>query len=382
MTENLSLFYQQHCQKIYQRIQSITLSPHFTQSVKYPSQQGTEPLQNLVHAYLQTLPEPHQQRLHDEYFGVGPLKPLLHDELITEIIINRFDIIWIEKNGQLQPIQDTFCTQHTYDSFLQRLYLELGQEPTLTCPFVDGSWNNLRIHIVGSYTSLNPEVRLTIRKHRLLSWTLKDLKKNQWFTTNADKEDLELSFLTQLVQRKQNLLLIGPASSGKTSVLKALLHEVQLEERIIILEDSKEIHPPTSACAHLLTRFDARGILPAITLSDLVKQSLRMRPDRIVVGEVRGEEAKDLLLAMATGHTGSFGTLHASDPWQALIRLEMLIQMGAPQWDLLAIRKLILLSLNYLIVCSRHPSGQRKLAGIYKLISLESSGIIIERVHF
>lgn len=377
MTENLSHFYQQHCHNIYQHIQSVTLSPHFIQTEKHSSQPGDDHLQNLVQHYLQMLPEPHQQRLHDEYFGVGPLKPLLQDELITEIIINRFDIIWVEKNGHLQPIQDTFCTQHTYDSFLQRLYLELGQEPTLTCPFIDGNWNHLRVHIVGSYTPLNPEVRLTIRKHRRQSWTLADLQHVQWNHTVA-----ELSFLSQLVHDKQNLLIIGPANTGKTSVLKALLHEAPLEERILILEDSKEIDPPSPSSVHLLTRFDARGVLPSILLADLVKQSLRMRPDRLVVGEVRGEEAKDLLLAMATGHTGSFGTLHASDPRQALIRLEMLIQMGAPQWDLLAIRKLILLSLNYLIVCSRRPSGQRKLAGIYKLISLETSGIIIERVHF
>lgn len=378
MTDDSFLVYQTHCQNIQQYIQTATLQPHFISTDASPSRHhGAEQLHHLVQPYLQTLPEPHRQRLYDEYFGVGPLKPLLDDELITEIIVNRFDIIWVEKNGQLQPVHDTFCTQQTYDLFLQRLYLELGQEPTLTNPFVDGSWNQLRVHVVGAYTPLNPEVRLTFRKHRVQSWTLSDLKKVHW---NNSPE--ELSFLTQLVRDKQNLLIIGPTNSGKTSVLKALLNEVPTEERLVILEDSKEIHPSSSSSVHLLTRFDTRGVLPSIPLSDLVKQSLRMRPDRIVVGEVRGNEAKDLLLAMATGHRGSFSTLHASDPWQALIRLEMLIQMGAPEWNLLALRKLILISINYLVICSRHPSGQRKLAGIYKLIALETSGIIIERVHF
>jgi pilus assembly protein CpaF len=192
----------------------------------------------------------------------------------------------------------------------------------------------------------------------------------------------EIEFLSQLVMNKDNLLIIGPASSGKTSVLKALLNECPKNERLIILEDSKELDPPSEASTQLLTRFDARGVLPHLSLSELVRQSLRMRPDRLVVGEVRGNEAKELLLALATGHRGSFGTLHASDPWQALIRLEMLIQMGAPQWSLSAIRKLILLSLNYIIVCTRDREGQRKLSGIYKLISVEDSGVIIERVNF
>jgi len=130
----------------------------------------------------------------------------------------------------------------------------------------------------------------------------------------------------------------------------------------------------------LLTREDPHGILPAIDQTQLVKRSLRLRPDRIVMGEVRGSEAKDFLMAMATGHSGSFGTLHAQDASQALIRLEMLIQMGAPQWSLTAIRRLIQLSLDYIIITGRAATGERQLKGVFRLCSLEDQGFLVEQV--
>lgn len=357
-------------------INKSSFNNNFIQT-NFKDQNSHESLNQIILNQLMSLEEPHQERLKEEFFNYGPLKALLNNDSITEIIINRFNSIWIEIDGRLQCHFDTFFSQQTYDSFLQRLYLELGQEPTLTHPFVDGSWHEHRIHIIGYYSPMMKDVRITIRKHKIKSWTLNDLFQLHWAST-----DQEISFLSQLVRDKQNILIIGPAGSGKTSVLKALLNECNAEERIIIIEDSKEIVPPSDSGSHLLTRNDARGVLPNIDLSDLIKQSLRMRPDRLVIGEVRGNESKDLLLALATGHHGSFGTLHASDPWQALIRLEMLIQMGASHWSLESIRKLILLSLNYIIVCSRDRNGKRKLANIYKLISVEASGIIIERLNF
>ncbi len=372
--DNLNSFYKQKCHEIQNLITQSPLNVHFlSKDSEFTSVQNDVHL--FIKKHIQNLESHYQERLREEFFGVGPLKFLLSDHQITEIIINNYDVIWIEREGRLQKSNEIFFSKQTYEGFLQRLYLELGQEPTLLEPFLDGTWRNHRLHVVGHYHSLTPEVRLTIRKHKLQPWTLADLEQRGW-TTHPH----EIEFLQMLVKERHNILIIGPASSGKTSVLTALLNICEENERVIIIEDSQEIFPSSKVSTSLLARFDTRKTLPSITLADLVRQSLRMRPDRLIIGEVRGEEATDLLLALSTGHQGSFGTLHASDPRQALFRLEMLIQMGAPYWSLGTIRKLILLSLNYMILCSRTQSGERKLAGIYKLISLEDSGIIIERV--
>lgn len=362
------------CLEINTQIQSITISENYFH-FEGGKPQGFEAYRQVIQANLLGQSECTRQRIEAEYFGYGPLIPLLNDESITEVIINCFDCLWIEKNGQLMSSPDTFYSDHTYEHFLKRLYLEIGQEPSLTVPFVDSSWHGHRLHIIAPYTFDHPATRLTIRKHQKIPWSLEQLKYHEWAGSAA------IEYLKQIIGERKNFVVIGPTGSGKTSVLNALLQECYSSDRMVILEDSQELTVPNPASTLLLTRFDSRNILPSITLSDLVRQSLRMRPDRLVIGEVRGGEAKDLLMALATGHSGSASTLHASDARQALIRLEMLIQMGAPDWSLQAIRRLIQMSLDYIIVCARQPNGRRYLDGIYKLISLEDSGLIIERIH-
>ena len=146
-----------------------------------------------------------------------------------------------------------------------------------------------------------------------------------------------------------------------------------------MIEDTEELHLPNQASTKLLSRPQLSAQLPAVDLGELVKQSLRMRPQRLVVGEVRGAEAKDLLMALATGHQGSWGTLHAVDARQALLRLEMLIQLGAPQWSLPAIRQLLHLSVDAIVVCGI-ANEKRQLEGIFKVASLESFGFLLEQL--
>lgn len=363
------------CAAINEKLQQITISQNYFQREADPPK-GFEAYRNIIEESLSLLEPFDRERLFHEYFAGGPLELLLADDEVTEIIVNAYDSVWIERKGHLSPSTDTFLSRHTFQSFLDRLYLEIGQEPTLTTPFVDGAWRDHRLHIIGPYSAETPWVRLSVRKHKKEPWTLSDLEKKSWAPPAA------FEGLREIVRQKKNYLVVGPTGSGKTSVLKALIGDCSPLERIVILEDSKEINPPNSASTHLLSRHDSRNILTPISLSDLVKQSLRMRPDRLVIGEVRGGEAKDLLLALATGHEGSAGTLHASDPNQALIRLEMLIQMGAPHWSLHAIRRLIQLSLDYLIVCQRETCGKRSLEGIYRIITVETSGLIIQREFF
>ena len=182
-----------------------------------------------------------------------------------------------------------------------------------------------------------------------------------------------------MIERRKNILFLGPTGCGKTTVLGACLKELASSERVVILEDTDELPRPNTASSKLLTRPQQGSTLPEVTLSDLVRQSLRMRPFRLVMGEVRGAEAKDLLLALATGHSGSMGTIHSADARQALLRLEMLVQLGAPQWSLQAIRQLIHLSVEALVVCG-YEGGQRRLHGLFQVAALESIGFLLEPI--
>ena len=172
---------------------------------------------------------------------------------------------------------------------------------------------------------------------------------------------------------------MGGTSSGKTSFLQSLLQEFSKNERAVIIEDTQELNLPNSACCSLLTRQDPSGCVRDITMDDLLKRALRLRPDRLVIGEIRGPEAKSLLMALATGHDGSFGSMHARTASEALLRLEMLIQMGAPQWNLKSIRHLIAMTLQNIFVVEK-LNGKRQLQGIYQISSLEENGIILQKL--
>lgn len=335
---------------------------------------GSEPFQRLIRKNIEIYQGDLKNRLEKEYFQYGPLEPLINDDQVTEIVVNKSDSIWFEKNGHLYEFEDRFYSNLTYEHFLQRLYLEIGMEPSLNSPFLDSYWKGHRIHVVSNYRHKNTDVKITIRKHKISNWTLTELLSKNWCSHD------EAKVLSQLIETRKNFLVIGPTGAGKTSVLRALLNECADNDRILVIEDTLEIGEINPSGSHLITRFDSRGLLPDITLAELVRQSLRMRPNRIVIGEVRGGEAKDLLMALATGHEGSAGTLHAASPNQALIRLEMLIQIGAPHWSLSAIRKLLSMSIDNLIVCRRNKDGHRNLGGIYKIVGTEENGLIIENL--
>lgn len=311
------------------------------------------------------------KRIQDEFYGWGPLQELLHDESITEIIINGPYSIWSESAGILKAHSDVFLSELSFRNILDRMSHAAKTHISTEHPCADGSFLDFRISIIGSeLTRSHPH--LTLRRHPKSPWTFKKLHAQGWCSDDA------LDFFKTLVESKKNFLVIGPTGAGKTSALNSFLKLLPENERVVVIEDTPEISLPNPVSMKLLTREDPQGVLPSIDQTQLVKRSLRLRPDRIVMGEIRGAEAKDFLMALATGHAGSFGTLHAQDAGQALIRLEMLIQMGAPQWSLQAIRRLIQLSLDYVIVTGREPSGKRIFKGAYRLCSLEEQGVLLE----
>ncbi len=327
---------------------------------------------SMIEPHLTDISEQRQrQRIQDEFLKLGPIESLLTNDRITEILINSKDDIWYESSGQLFRCEDKFYSDFTFQLFLSKLLARTDGVIDKETPILDRPMDSFRLCIIDECLTQKNSV-ISIRRHPRIQWTLERLKGAGW----CSNEDLEL--LQHLISERKRFLIIGPTGCGKTSVINALLAQTDSNCRSIIIEDTAEISSVNSCSIKLLTRLQ-RSQLADITQADLVKSSLRLRPDRIIMGEIRGAEAKDFLMALSTGHDGSFGSLHASDPQQALIRLEMLIQMGAPQWSIDAIRKLIFLSLDGLLVLSKEPSGQRVFKGAYQITSLESSGFLLDR---
>ena len=330
-------------------------------------------LDQVVRELTQKLSSERQQRIFDEFFGFGPLEVLIKDEEISEILVNSYHEIHFEKQGHLYALQDSFFSRLSYRNCIHRILEKTNSILSLEKPFCDMKYEDFRVSLVDESISQNGTL-LSFRRHPKKKWTLDLLQKAGWCDTR------EREVLEKIIQLKKNFLVVGSTGAGKTSVINALLELTSVNERSLIIEDTQEIQLPNSLSLRLLTRDETNFGLCAIDQSQLVKRALRLRPDRIVMGEIRGHEAKDFLMALSTGHKGSFGTLHSQDPQQALLRLEMLIQMGAPHWKLSAIRRLMSLSLEVIIVTEKTADGKRKLEGIYLINSLEENGFLIERL--
>lgn len=318
-------------------------------------------------------PEVFQKRLLQEFFGWGPLETLMQDADVTEILVNGPQSIWYERKGLLTQHDDRFFCDVSFENTLERLSTATGKHLSLNHPFLEGHLPESRVSIVEGSVTQNRSI-ISIRKHPKNPWSLEALQNTGWCSSE------DRSILERIVRSEKNFLIIGETGSGKTSVANACLQIIRNNERTIIIEDSAELHVPNDVSLKLLTRDDPYQQLTPIDQQELLRRSLRLRPDRLVMGEIRNKEAKDFLMLLATGHKGCFATLHAQKAQEALIRLEMLIQLGAPQWSLPAIRRLIFLSLHYIIVTGRSHDGSRRLQGIYTLSSLEDSGLTLDSV--
>jgi pilus assembly protein CpaF len=313
-----------------------------------------------------------QKRISDELNGYGPIACLINDESVTEILINTFDQIFFEKNGFLIKHEDHFFSEATFAAFIDRISQQCHTFMNRDKPFIETQLNNLRITIIFSELSRGSNL-VSIRKQPKKLWTLEGLEKLKWCNS------LQVKKIEKIISDKKNFIVIGGTGSGKTSFLQALLQSLTPLERTVLIEDTQELHPPNLASVSLLTRQDPSRSVSDVTMDDLLKRALRLRPDRLVVGEIRGPEAKSLLMMMATGHDGSFGSIHARTASEALLRLEMLVQMGAPQWTLQSIRKLMAMTIQNIFVVEKE-NGVRKLKGIYEVTSLEENGLTLQKV--
>jgi pilus assembly protein CpaF len=301
-----------------------------------------------------------------------PLHVLLNNPSVSEILINDFDKIYFECDGRLQKHNDYFSSSHSYLMYIEGLCEKLHRPLNREQPFLEMNFERHRYSLIyGELSSGAP--LLSIRKQVMNSLSLETLVQSGWCGPD------EAAYLQTSVQQKKNLLIAGPTSSGKTTVLQSLLNLTGSSERCLLIEDTRELLLPNTASASLLAREFKSGPIAQVSLEDLIRRALRLRPDRLIVGEVRGAEAYSLLLALSTGHRGSLSSVHAANAKQALLRLEMLVQLGAPEWDLRSIRRLITLSTDAIVVVEKTSEG-RKLKEICEVKSLEESGIILEKV--
>lgn len=325
-------------------------------------------LTNLERSHLFNLIE-------NEINGLGPLTELLEDKNITEIMVNGPDEIYIEIDGELIKDESvSFINDEHIIRTVQRLIQPLGRTIDASSPMVDSRLEDgSRINaIIPPLSTKGPVV--TIRKFKQTMSSIDDFIRIGSLTTDMAR------FLEACVQGKVNILICGGTGSGKTTLLNILSGFINDNERIITIEDAAELKLNQNHVISLETRntnYESEG---EVTIRDLVINSLRMRPDRIIVGEVRGKEAFDMLQAMNTGHDGSMTTLHANSPVDALNRLETMVLMGGMEIPIKAIREYIVNAIDLIINIERMSDGRRKITSIAELEGFSDDEIRIREI--
>lgn len=308
--------------------------------------------------------------------GFGLLDSIISDDSITEVMINGADNIFIEKSGKLQKLDKQFESQRRLEDIIQRIVGLAGREVNQANPIVDTRLpDGSRVNVVLPPIALCGPT-MTIRKFSKTPMTIERLIQYGSLTQEiADKLEL-------LVRAKYNIFICGGTGSGKTTFLNALSNYIPKDERVITIEDSAELQiTGVENLVSLETRNANASGAGQITIRDLIKSSLRMRPERIVVGEVRGGEALDMLQAMNTGHDGSLSTGHANSTRDMLSRLETMVLQGAAGLPLEAIRQQIASAVDIIIHLSRLRDHSRKTMEITEVVGYENGQIILNPLY-
>lgn len=314
----------------------------------------------------------------DISFGSPFVSELLQQEHVSEVLILGFDRIFVERFGEIERSPHRFHCELDFENWLQELLNASQTVLHLACPYVSLTLGPYRIQVAlesGDYSKKT----LSIRVPTQTDASLVGLSERGWCGPHG------LLTLKTSIATKQNILFVGGTSSGKTTALSACLKELSENTRVLALEDAAEIKLPNACSSRLVTyqrKVDSGVEFQDIGFDQLIRHALRMRPDRLVLGEIRGVEAKDFLLALSTGHAGSMSSIHAGSAEEALLRLEMLIQMGAPQWSLSSIRKLMFLSIHILVFLKKTEERARRVESIHRVASLEPDvGLLLEPLY-
>jgi pilus assembly protein CpaF len=310
----------------------------------------------------------------NEAVGLGPLEGLLADDSITEIMVNRFDEIYIERSGRLERHPTIFTSDRAVLGVIERIVAPIGRRIDESSPMVDARLKDgSRVNAIIPPLAIKGPA-LTIRKFSRRALSADDLIGFGALSPGMAE------FMRLAVLHRKNIVISGGTGSGKTTLLNVLSNFIPDGERIITIEDAAELRLAHSHLISLEARpanAEGRG---QIAIRDLVKNALRMRPDRIVVGECRGGEALDMLQAMNTGHDGSLTTLHANSPRDALARLETLVLMAGMDLPLTAIRDQVVSAVDLIIQQARLADGRRVITGIVEVTGIESGKIQLQEL--
>ena len=314
------------------------------------------------------------QNLLDELTGLGPIEPLLRDGSISDILVNTYATVYVERGGKLELTGIRFADNDHVLRIVNRIVSRVGRRVDETSPMVDARLpDGSRVNAIIPPLAIDGPI-LSIRRFGASPLKAKDLVAIGTVTAEG------MAFLAACVRAKLNILISGGTGSGKTTMLNALSAYVPETERIVTIEDSAELQLQQRHVVRLETRppnIEGQG---AIVARDLVRNSLRMRPDRIIVGEVRSDEVLDMLQAMNTGHEGSMTTIHANTSRDALSRLEAMVGMaGVPLSDA-SIRQTISRALHIIVQLGRGSDGRRRVLGVAEITGTEGSTIVMQEI--
>lgn len=314
----------------------------------------------------------------DECLGLGPIEDLLRDHQVSEIMVVDAEHIYIERRGRLEQVDKRFTSDEALEIIIQRIVRPLGRRIDQAVPMVDARLRDgSRVNAVIPPLAVRGPC-LTIRKFPANPLSADDLAQFGSLTTRMAR------FLERAVKAKQNLLISGGTGSGKTTLLNIMSSYIWPDERIVTVEDAAELQLQQEHVVSLETRPPSLEGKGEYTIRDLVRNALRMRPDRIIVGECRGSEALDMLQAMNTGHAGSMTTIHANTPRDSLARLETLVLLADKGLSSRAVREQIVQSIGLVVQQSRLQGGARKVTHISEVVGLDGHGnFIVEDIfHF
>ena len=312
--------------------------------------------------------------LMNEILGLGPIEPLMQDDSVQDILVNGYSQVYIERGGILYLTPIRFRDNNHLMQVIDKIVSAIGRRVDESSPMVDARLpDGSRVNVIIPPLALDGPM-LSIRKFGHNPLTMENLL--EWKTITSEI----VEYLKAAVKSKLNILISGGTGAGKTTLLNILSGYIPDSERIITIEDSAELKLHQPHVVRLESRppnIEGKG---EVTLTDLVKNSLRMRPDRIIVGESRGAEVMDMLQAMNTGHQGSMSTIHANSPKDALSRMEIMLSMGSFYFSERAMRGLIASAINIVIQLARLPDGKRRLISVSEIMGMDGNDIKIEDI--
>jgi len=335
-------------------------------------------LEALIEANSVNIPRNERQQLvreiYDNVVGLGPLEPLLDDSEITEIMVNNAYQVYVERAGKIELSNTTFRDDEHVMQVINRIVSSVGRRVDESSPMVDARLSDgSRFNAIIPPLALNGPT-MTIRKFSKKPFTVSDLVR---FNTVSPKM---MTFLDACVKGKMNIIVSGGTGSGKTTLLNVLSTYIPNDERIVTIEDAAELQLRQDHVVTLESRPPNLEGAGQVTIRDLVRNSLRMRPDRIIVGEVRSAETLDMLQAMNTGHDGSLTTAHANSPRELVSRLETMVLMAGMDLPVKAIREQISAAINVIVHQSRLKDGSRKVIKISEITGMEGDAVSMQDI--